>query len=236
MEGPLNARKGHSERFLQVTEIFSSLQGETSQAGLPFTFVRLTGCNLRCVYCDSAYAFKGGTRMNQEEVMHAVRGFSNRRVLLTGGEPLLQRGALPLVLALKTEGFDVSIETHGEHPIEAFALHARIVMDIKTPSSGMNRGGYAKNLPFLTAKDEVKFVIASQADYAWAKDVILNSEIKAGEILLSPAWPAAFAPGAGKYDPVSLRWLAERIVEDRLNVRLQTQLHKMIWGPERTGV
>lgn len=219
---------------LLVSEIFHSLQGETSLTGIRFAFVRLTGCNLRCVYCDSAYAFKNGTRMRISEIITAIHPFKVEHVLITGGEPLLQRQTLPLIQSLKNEGYHVSIETHGEVPIETAAGLARIVMDIKTPSSGMSRGGFEKNLPFLKPTDEVKFVIASKEDYSWAKNIILTGKIPAHEILLSPAIPARNSPGTfSAVDPV---WLAEKILEDHLPVRLQLQLHKQLWGAERRGV
>src|SRR3954447_3480347 len=131
---------------LLVTEIFHSLQGETSLAGVPFAFVRLTGCNLRCTYCDSSYAFKGGRKMSLNDIIQTIQPYQCKHVLLTGGEPLLQRNTLDLVLQLGKTGYQVSIETHGEISIARVTDHARIVMDIKTPSSGMNRGGYKANL------------------------------------------------------------------------------------------
>jgi 7-carboxy-7-deazaguanine synthase len=219
---------------LLVTEIFHSLQGETSLSGLPFAFVRLTGCNLRCAYCDSAYAFHGGRKMSGDEIVEAVRAFGVRHVLLTGGEPLLQRPVPELARRLRAEGFDVSIETHGEVSIEAVAADARIVMDVKTPSSGMNRGGWETNLRFLKASDEVKFVIASPADYLWAREIVRTGRIPTREILFSPAVKAVEQPGS--FEGVEARWLAGRILEDQLPVRMQVQLHKIIWGADKRGV
>src|SRR4051794_2279852 len=142
---------------LLITEIFHSLQGETSLSGVPFAFIRLTGCNLRCAYCDSSYSFKGGRKMRIVDVLDTIRPYQVRHVLLTGGEPLLQRQTPELLQALRAEDYRVSIETHGEVSIEKVAPHARIIMDIKTPSSGMNRGGFEKNLRFLKkSQDEVK--------------------------------------------------------------------------------
>jgi 7-carboxy-7-deazaguanine synthase len=220
--------------MLLVSEIFHSLQGETSLSGVRFAFVRLTGCNLRCTYCDSAYAFHGGTKMTVGEIVEKVRGFGVRHVLLTGGEPLLQREAPELVDALAGAGFLVSIETHGEVSIAAVADRARIVMDVKTPSSGMSRGGWKGNLERLKATDEVKFVIASEEDYAWARDIVRAGRLPVDEILFSPAVPAAGQPG--DFPGVSAAWLAGRILEDRLPVRMQLQLHKQIWGADRRGV
>lgn len=219
---------------LQVTEIFHSIQGETSLVGVPFSFIRLTGCNLRCTYCDTSYAFKGGRRMRISEVIEAVRPHGTRHALITGGEPLLQRQTPALVHALRDAGYTVSIETHGEHPIDSVAGQARLILDIKTPASGMSRGGFRRNLPLLHAGDEVKFVIASPEDYTWARDVVQSGKIPAvAEILFSPVQPAQNTPGT--YAGVEPCWLAERILEDRLPVRFQLQLHKQLWGA-RSGV
>jgi len=223
-----------SSSQLLITEIFHSLQGETSLMGVPFAFIRLTGCNLRCVYCDSAYAFKGGTRMRISEIIDTIRPYQVKHVLLTGGEPLLQRQTPELARALVEAGYLVSIETHGEVSIQAVAETARIVMDIKTPSSGMCRGGYEKNFKFLKPSDEIKFVIVSPEDYTWAKEIVQSGKIPTQEILFSPALPAADSPGS--YSGVQLSWLAEKILEDRLPVRLQFQFHKLIWGADRKGV
>lgn len=219
---------------LLVTEIFHSLQGETSCSGLRFAFIRLTGCNLRCTYCDSAYAFKGGRRMTIKEVLKAIHPYGVRHTLITGGEPLLQRQTPELARALSDTGYTVSIETHGEVSIEPVAAFTRVVMDIKTPSSKMCRGGYEQNFPWLKDDDEVKFVIASEEDYFWSRELILSGRIPCREILLSPAVPALGSPGS--FSGVAPRWLAERILEDRLPVRMQLQLHKQLWGPDRKGV
>lgn len=219
---------------LLVTEIFHSLQGETSLVGVPFVFVRLTGCNLRCTYCDSAYAFKGGTKLSIDEVCARIASFETKHVLLTGGEPLLQRPVPQLINRLNQSGYSVSIETHGEVSIEKVAPHARIIMDVKTPASKMNRGGWLKNLPFLKSSDEVKFVIASEADYAWARGLIRETKFPTAEILLSPVMRTAGSPG--EFPGIDPTWLAERILEDRLQVRMQVQLHKILWGNDRRGV
>jgi len=219
---------------LLVTEIFHSLQGETSRSGLPFIFIRLTGCNLRCTYCDSAYSFKGGKRMSLSEILGSLESFKTRQVLITGGEPLLQRQTPKLVQALNQKGFEVSIETHGEISIESVASSARIILDIKTPSSGMSRGGFRENLKHLKASDEIKFVIASQEDYAWARAVVSAGTLPCREILFSPALPAKNSPG--KFPGVEPQWLAEQILKDQLPVRFQLQIHKYIWGADTTGV
>ena len=219
---------------LLITEIFHSLQGETSLSGLPFAFIRLTGCNLRCTYCDSSYAFKGGKRMRISEVIEAIRPFRVKQALLTGGEPLLQRQTPALLDALIQEGYQVSIETHGEVSIREVSSRARIVMDIKTPSSGMSRGGFENNLVHLKPSDEIKFVIASQQDYVWASKFVQTRSLPTREILFSPAVLAEGMPG--KFPGVSSKWLAERILEDRLPVRFQIQLHKLLWGANQRGV
>jgi 7-carboxy-7-deazaguanine synthase len=172
--------------------------------------------------------------MSVGDVVAKAEAFGHRRVLLTGGEPLLQRATPRLARELRERGFDVSIETHGEHPIDEVAGVARIVMDVKTPASGMSRGGFRENLPKLAPTDEVKFVIASEGDYVWARDLVRSGVIPTREILFSPALPARDTPGT--YPGVRLDWLAHRIVEDRLPVRFQYQLHKLIWGSDARGV
>ena len=219
---------------LLITEIFHSLQGETSLAGVPFAFIRLTGCNLRCTYCDSAYSFKGGKKMSIPQILETIHPYQVKHALVTGGEPLLQRQTPELVNALSSAGYQVSIETHGEVSIEKVAPLARIIMDIKTPSSGMARGGYANNLKFLKSNDELKFVIASPEDYAWAKLIITKESLPTDEVLMSPAMAAKNSPGT--FPGVTPKWLAEKILEDRLPVRMQIQLHKYIWGADTHGV
>ncbi len=219
---------------LLITEIFYSLQGETSLIGVPFVFIRLTGCNLRCTYCDSVYSFKGGKKMSEDAVLAEVKKYKVKHVLVTGGEPLLQRNTLSLLDRLNREGYTVSVETHGEISIEEAAKRARIIMDIKTPGSGMNRGGYQKNLKFLKPNDEVKFVITSLADYAWASELVRNGEIPTAEILFSPAMTAQNSPGS--YQGIEPRILADLIVRDQLPVRFQWQLHKLLWGADTKGV
>lgn len=217
-----------------MKEIFHSLQGETSLSGVRFAFIRLSGCNLRCSYCDSAYAFKGGEKLSIESILEIIAPYRVEHVLITGGEPLLQRPTPELVRSLVQNGYRVSIETHGEVSIESVCRDARIVMDVKTPSSGMNRMGFARNLPLLKQSDEVKFVIASESDYQWAKQVLTEFNFPTQEILFSPAVMAKGSPGS--FPGISATWLAERILEDRLPVRLQIQLHKLLWGADRTGV
>lgn len=222
------------EPFLLITEIFHSLQGETSLAGIPFAFIRLTGCNLRCTYCDSAYAFKGGKKYSIDKILAEIKPFQVKHVLLTGGEPLMQRPLPELIDALSAEGYSVSIETHGEVSIERVAKKARIIMDVKTPASKMSRGKWRLNLPYLKKEDEVKFVIAAPDDYTWAKERVREGVIPTNEILFSPVMRTQGAPG--EYAGVDPTWLADQILKDRLPVRMQVQLHKILWGNDRRGV
>jgi len=217
-----------------ITEIFHSIQGEGTAVGIPFIFVRLTGCNLRCRYCDTSYAFKGGTLFSIAEIITKIRSYNCSQVLLTGGEPLMQRPTKELCKRLFAEGFLVSIETHGEAEIKDVSPFARIIMDIKTPGSGMCRMGFEKNLRHLKASDEIKFVITSRSDYDWAAQLIREHKLPTANILLSAANRASKMPG--DFEGVELKWLAEKIITDGLPVRLQTQLHKWIWGPDQKGV
>ena len=219
---------------LLITEIFYSLQGETSLIGVPFIFIRLTGCNLRCTYCDSVYSFKGGTKMSFEAVLEAISPYPTQKVLMTGGEPLIQRNTLAFIDLLNSKNYQVSIETHGEVSIQEASRKARIIMDFKTPGSGMCRGNFEKNFPYLKKSDEVKFVITSKEDYEWSKIWVQSGKIPCDEILFSPALLALNAPG--KYEGVEPRWLADQILKDHLPVRFQLQLHKQLWGADTKGV
>ncbi len=221
------------EPSLLVTEIFYSLQGETAFVGLPTLFIRLTGCNLRCRYCDTSYAFKGKRALRISEILAELAAWPCSDVLVTGGEPLMQRSTPLLIQALKEAGYFVSIETHGEASIADVVDHARIVLDIKTPGSGMSRGGFRQNLPLLKRTDSIKFVITSEEDYLFAKNIIPELPVNPDQILLSPALPAINQPEKCSF--VTPRWLAEQILTDRLNVRFQLQLHKSIWG-DKQGV
>jgi 7-carboxy-7-deazaguanine synthase len=210
---------------LNVCEIFHSIQGESSLSGLRFAFVRLTGCNLRCKYCDTTYAYEGGTEMDLDSIVKTIEPFDVKRVLITGGEPLEQQHAPNLALLLFSKGYEVAIETNGETPIKKVARFAKIIMDIKTPGSGMCREGFRDNLRLLKATDEIKFVITSTEDYAWAKNLVQSGALPTNEILFSPA-----GHNDSTYTPAQL---AESIINDKLPVRLQLQLHKIIWGQER---
>lgn len=211
---------------LTINEIFHSIQGESSYAGLPCVFVRLTACNLRCSWCDTAYAFTKGSAMSLDEIIIKVRAHAFPLVEITGGEPLLQPAVLPLMIALCDAGKTVLLETGGSLDITPVDLRVTIIMDLKCPGSGeCDKNRYA-NLRHLTAKDEVKFVIADRADYDWAKRQLAEHNLAARcAILFSPVW-----------EKLPLQTLADWILADRLPVRLQTQLHKHIWGATARGV
>ena len=218
--------------FLRVTEIFHSIQGESTWAGVPCTFVRLTGCPLRCVWCDTEYAFHGGEKMSLDEIVERVREIGTPVVELTGGEPLIHRNAFVLVERLLDEGFTVLVETSGAVDIAPLDPRAHRIMDLKCPGSGESDRNLWSNLAHLTERDEIKFVISDRADYEWARSVIrehgLDDRVRAGTLralLFSPVW-----------DAVEWRDLAEWILEDRLPARFQLQLHKLIWGANVPGV
>ena len=219
-------------RTVRVTEIFHSIQGESTWAGLPCTFVRLTGCPLRCVWCDTAYAFHGGTRMDIDDVVAAVRETGCRLVEITGGEPLVQPGAATLAERLLEEGHTVLVETSGALDISVLDPRVHRIMDLKCPGSGEEARNLWSNLDHLTARDEVKFVVDGTADFEWVANVIrrrgLAQRVRGGSLgalLVSPVWGLE-----------GLEDLAARILESGLPVRFQTQLHKHIWGPDRAGV
>ena len=217
--------------FLRVTEIFHSIQGESTWAGLPCTFVRLTGCPLRCTWCDTAYAFHGGERMTLDEIVARVDAAGAPLVELTGGEPLVHPGAFVLADRLLARGYTVLVETSGAVDVGPLDPRVHKVMDLKCPGSGESARNLWSNLDHLTARDEVKFVIRDRADYEWARDVVrekLEPRMRHGElraVLFSPVW-----------DEVDFRELAEWILQDRLPVRYQIQLHKVIWGANVPGV
>lgn len=215
-------QKGRGADRLRITEIFLSLQGESRSAGFPTVFVRLTGCPLRCAWCDTTYAFSGGRNMEQEEVVAQVAGFGVRHVCVTGGEPLAQKAVLPLLSQLCDRGWEVSLETSGALDVAPVDPRVIKVVDIKTPSSGEAERNRYENIHHLGSRDQVKFVIGDREDYLWSTDVCRRFGLADRcEVLFSPAW--------GRQ---SLRELAEWIVEDRLPVRFQIQLHKLLWGDE----
>lgn len=205
---------------LRIREIFHSLQGEASRVGLPTTFVRLTGCPLRCLWCDTAYAFSGGENLPLASVLERVAAFPARQVCVTGGEPLAQKACLELLTALCDRGYDVSLETSGALDISAVDARVARIMDLKAPDSGEAGRNRWENLAHLGQRDEVKIVIASRADYDWARARIAEHALeRRTQVLLSPA--------QGKIAP---RELAEWILADGLYVRFQLQMHKLLWG------
>ena len=210
---------------MRVTEIFFSIQGESSHAGRPCAFVRLTGCNLRCRWCDSEYTFTGGEKMSIDDVVAKVKSYGCDLVEVTGGEPLAQGEAFELIRRLADDGFEVLIETSGSIDITPVDRRAKIILDVKCPGSGEVAKNRWENLDELRPHDEIKFVIADRADYDFARRVIEEKRLDRWTVLLSPVW--------GEMD---LRSLAEWMLADRVPARLQTQLHKHIWGAEARGV
>ncbi len=205
---------------LRITEIFHSLQGESRPVGYPTAFVRLTGCPLRCHYCDTAYAFHGGQRLSIAAVLANIVDYQVRHVCVTGGEPLAQPACLPLLTALCDAGYLVSLETSGALDIAPVDPRVAVVLDLKTPASGEGARNLWSNLPHLKRDDQIKFVICNRADYDWAREQLRLHELTGRcEVLFSPAWEEQPA-----------RELADWILADRLQVRFQVQLHKFLWG------
>ncbi len=211
---------------LQICETFSSILGESTLAGLPAFFLRLTGCNLRCHYCDTTYAYEGGVEMTAAELLAAARSRPARRVLVTGGEPLLQAETLPLLASLADAGLEVLLETNGSVPIRDVDARVRRILDLKCPGSGMESHNLWDNLQYLHAGDEVKLVIRDRGDFAWAVAIIQRHGL-AGRV------PLLISPVFGEVPP---RDAAAWIQESGLPLRLNLQLHKYIWGPEVRGV
>lgn len=208
---------------LRITEIFASVQGESSRVGLPTVFVRLTGCPLRCSWCDTAYAFTGGNTRTLDDILAEVAGHGLRHVCVTGGEPLAQKGCLALLGALCDAGYDVSLETSGALDIAEVDPRVARIVDLKAPGSGEVARNRYENIPLLRPYDEIKFVLADAADYDWARAQIAEHALdRRCSVLLSPV--------AGALDPTAL---AEWIVRDRLPVRFQLQLHKVLWNDAR---
>lgn len=211
---------------LIVTEIFYSVQGESSWAGMPCAFVRLTGCPLRCRWCDTVYGFHGGKKQSIDSVLETLATYPTRLVEVTGGEPLAQAAAVPLMQRLIDEGYTVLLETSGSQSLAEVPKDVRIIMDLKCPGSGMDSKNLWSNLDLLKSTDEIKFVVASREDFEWAVQKIREHDLaKRAHLLLSPAW--------GLVKPQDLvAWLLESGIPARLNL----QLHKLIWGPKKKGV
>lgn len=207
---------------LRITEIFYSLQGETSRIGLPTVFIRLTGCPLRCTYCDTAYAFTGGETLALDEILKQVAHYAPLYVTVTGGEPLAQKNCQPLLTALCDAGYQVSIETSGAMDISAVDKRVMRVVDVKTPASGEESKNRWENLPLLTHSDEIKFVLCDENDYRWASQVLLTRQLAGRCTVL-------FSPALGE---LSSTQLADWILRDKLPVRFQLQMHKILWDNE----
>jgi 7-carboxy-7-deazaguanine synthase len=213
---------------LRVTEIFRSIQGESTHAGRPCTFVRLTGCPMRCTWCDSEYTFSGGDHHSIDQVMQRVRDFACPLVEITGGEPLAQREAFNLIKQLCDEGYEVLIETGGYVSTEGLDPRAKVILDVKCPASGEAERNHWPNLSRLRADlDEVKFVVVDRSDWEFTRKVVSEYDLekRVKSILVSPAW-----------DQIELAELAKWIVESGMNARMQLQMHKYIWGPDKHGV
>ncbi|MDH5393358.1 MAG: 7-carboxy-7-deazaguanine synthase QueE [Gammaproteobacteria bacterium] len=210
------------ESLLRITEIFYSLQGETRTAGLATVFIRLTGCPLRCGYCDTEYAFSGGERMPLEQILASTAKYNARYVTVTGGEPLAQKNCLSLLKSLCDQGYEVSIETSGALDISEIDARVSVVMDLKTPASGEESKNRIENLSVIKQQDQIKFVICDRNDYEWSKAQIDKHELtNRCEVLFSPVHGQQMA-----------RQLAEWILQDNLAVRFQLQLHKYLWDDE----
>jgi 7-carboxy-7-deazaguanine synthase len=208
---------------LRITEIFYSLQGESNTIGWPTIFIRLTGCPLRCVYCDTSYAFSGGEWMSLDEVVQQIKQYKTKYITVTGGEPLAQKACNKLLKQLCDEGYLVSLETSGSIDIEPVDKRVVKVMDIKTPSSGEVNKNHLSNINYLNDNDEIKFVICNHDDYKWAKDTVKQYKLTDKcDVLFSPV-----------HGDITAAELADWILQDQLNVRFQIQLHKYLWGDER---
>lgn len=214
-------------QVLKINEIFYSIQGESTKAGLPCVFVRLTYCNIRCVYCDTEYAFYEGVDKSIDDIINEVSSYDCKLVEITGGEPLVQENVQVLMNRLCDMGYDVMIETGGSLPIENIDKRVKVIMDLKTPYSKMEKKNRYENIQHLKPSDEIKFVIGSREDYDWVKEIMAKYDLvnRVEQVLLSPV-----------FDKVENIALAEWILQDKLKVRFQLQMHKYIWNPETRGV
>jgi 7-carboxy-7-deazaguanine synthase len=210
---------------LKIFEIFYSLQGESSRMGLPTIFIRLSGCPMRCHYCDTAYAFQGGSMMEVDDIMDTIKKYDTSYVTVTGGEPLAQKEVLSLLKKLADQNYEVSLETGGGLSIKEVDPRIKIILDIKTPESGEEKKNHWENLNLIQVKDEIKFVLCSREDYDWAKKILDQYQLAAKcHVLFSPVYQKLNGTDLGNW-----------ILEDRLPVRMQIQLHKLLWG-EKPGV
>jgi len=210
---------------LKIFEIFYSLQGESSRVGLPTIFIRLSGCPMRCHYCDTAYAFQGGSMMAIDEIIKTIKKYDTRYVTVTGGEPLAQKEVLSLLKVLADQNYEVSLETGGGLSIKEVDPRIKIILDIKTPESGEEKKNHWDNLNLIHSKDEIKFVLCSREDYDWAKKILNQYKLtEKCDVLFSPV-----------YQKLNTTNLGNWILEDQLPVRMQIQLHKLLWG-EKPGV
>jgi len=212
--------------MLKVNEIYFSIQGESTKAGLPCVFVRLTYCNLRCKYCDTEYAFYEGYDLTIEEIIGEVKKFDCKLVEITGGEPLVQSEAITLMSKLCDQSFEVLLETGGSLSIKEIDPRVKIIMDLKCPTSGMLKKNHYENIDFIKSSDEIKFVLGSREDYEWTKEILQKYNLTKKCIIL-------FSVVFGELEPVRV---VEWILEDKLDVRFQLQMHKFIWEPTTKGV
>jgi 7-carboxy-7-deazaguanine synthase len=209
---------------LRINEIFYSIQGESSRIGMPTVFVRLTGCPMRCSYCDTAYAFHDGQQKEIEEIIQEIKKFDTNYVTVTGGEPLAQKNCIDLMNQLCELGYQVSLETGGALDIKDVHSKVKIILDVKTPKSNEDKNNFWPNLSNIRTNDEIKFVIQDYEDFSWSMDIIEKYQLNQNQILFSPV-----------YNVLANEQLAEWILKHQLNVRLQLQLHKILWG-EKKGV
>jgi 7-carboxy-7-deazaguanine synthase len=223
---PLQALRGRETTHLLIAEIYASVQGESTHAGRPCAFIRTAACNQRCSYCDTAWAFEGGTPMPLPEVVEKALAFGTGLVEITGGEPMLQPLFVPLCRALLDAGAEVLVETGGSHDISVIPAGVRAIVDVKTPGSGEEHANDRGNLARLRPGDELKFVLTSRDDYHWARDLVRREKLhERATVLFSPAW--------GRINPQDLvAWM----LSDRVPARLNLQLHKYVWDPARRGV
>lgn len=209
-------------KTLRISEIFYSIQGESSRTGWPTVFVRLTGCPLRCLYCDTAHAFKGGENLTFQAILDKIKAYPTRYITITGGEPLAQPDCIALLKQLCDLDYLVSLETSGALDIQSVDPRVMIILDLKTPDSGESAKNLFSNIPLLKPTDQIKFVVGSQTDFQWACEIIQTHQLeKCCELLFSPVWE--------KLNPGTL---AEWLLESKVHARLQVQLHKILWGEE----